>query len=53
MAQVNPRRKLYARLDANGRVVPGQIVARLKKPRIGRWIEITSQVCCTTTTEEL
>lgn len=50
MAKPNPRRKLYARIDASGRVIPGQIVARLKKPKIGRWIEITTSVCCDTTT---
>ncbi len=50
MAQVNPRKKAYIRIDASGRIVPGSVVLRTRKPRIGRWIEITADVCCSTTT---
>lgn len=50
MAQINIRKKAFIRIDASGRVIPGQVVVRNQKPRIGRWIEITSSVCCTSTT---
>jgi len=50
MAQKNPRMKAFVRIDASGRIIPGQVVLRLRKPRIGRWIQITSDVCCETTT---
>jgi len=50
MAQKNPRKRAFIRIDASGRIIPSQVVLRLRKPRIGRWIEITADVCCTTTT---
>lgn len=50
MAQKNPRKKAFIRIDSSGRIVPGSTVLRLSKPKIGRWVEITSDVCCTTTT---
>lgn len=49
MAQ-STRKNAYIRIDASGRVIPGSVVVRLQKPKIGRWIEITSTVCCTSTT---
>lgn len=50
MAQRNPRKKAFIRIDASGRIVPGSVVLRNQKPRIGRWVEIAADVCCTTTT---
>lgn len=50
MAQRNPRKKAFIRIDASGRIVPGQVVLRNTKPKIGRWLQIESSVCCTTTT---
>jgi hypothetical protein len=50
MAQKNPRKKAFIRIDASGRVIPGSVVLRVSKPKIGRWVQITSDVCCETTT---
>ncbi len=40
--------KIYVRLDAKGNIIPGTAVRRKKKPKIGRWKEIsaTLNVCC-------
>lgn len=43
-------KKAYARIDFKGKIIPGSTVLRSQKPKIGRWIEITADVCCTTTT---
>lgn len=50
MAEVNKKLKAFVRLDANQRVIPSTLVMRKKKPSIGRWLEITADTCCTTTT---
>lgn len=45
--------KAYERYDYNGRVVPGSLVLRYKKPKNGKWKELTGYECCndiTTTT---
>lgn len=46
--------KAYVRYDGSGRVVAGSLVFRKKKPKNGRWSEISSNLCCnasgTTTT---
>ena len=38
--------KAYVRYDGNGRVVAGSLVFRKKKPKNGRWQEISSNLCC-------
>jgi hypothetical protein len=38
--------KAYVRYDGSGRVVAGSLVFRKKKPRNGRWVEITKNQCC-------
>lgn len=38
--------KAYVRYDGNGRVVAGSLVFRKKKPKNGRWVEISSNLCC-------
>lgn len=50
MAQIGIRKKAFVRLDGSGRVIPGSLVLRVKKPSIGRWLEIEPNVCCITTT---
>lgn len=45
--------KAYVRFDGSGRVVPGSLVLRRKKPKVGKWQEIIGYECCndvTTTT---
>lgn len=50
MANINPRLKAYVRVDASGRVIQGSLILRKQKPKIGRWVEVQSSLCCTTTT---
>ena len=51
MATIDKRLlKSYARLDGSGRVVNSSIVQRQKKPRVGKWIEVTTYQCCNPTT---
>ena len=38
--------KAYVRYDGSGRVVAGSLVFRKKKPKNGRWQEISSNLCC-------
>ena len=39
--------KIYMRVDAKGNVIPGSAVRRKKKPRIGKWVEVSnSNICC-------
>jgi hypothetical protein len=38
--------KAYVRYDGSGRVVAGSLVFRKKKPKNGRWVEITKNECC-------
>lgn len=45
--------RAFVRFDGSGRVIPGSLVLRRKKPKVGRWQEITTYECCndvTTTT---
>jgi hypothetical protein len=39
--------KAFVRYDGSGRVVSGSLVFRKKKPKNGRWVEITKNECCT------
>lgn len=38
--------KAFVRYDGSGRVVSGSLVFRKKKPKNGRWGEITKNLCC-------
>ena len=42
--------KAYVRFDGSGRVVPGSLVLRRKKPKVGKWMEIQNYECCNTIT---
>ena len=42
--------KAYARFDGTGRIVPGSLVLRRAKPKVGRWKEVEAYECCTTPT---
>jgi hypothetical protein len=41
--------KAFVRYDGSGRVVSGSLVFRKKKPKNGRWVEITKNECCSET----
>lgn len=38
--------KAYERYDYDGRVVPGSLVLRDRKPKNGKWKEVTAYECC-------
>ena len=42
--------KAYARFDGTGRIVPGSLVLRRNKPKVGTWTEIPAYECCNPTT---
>ena len=42
--------KAYVRFDGSGRVVPGSLVLRRNKPKVGKWQEIIGYECCNPTT---
>jgi hypothetical protein len=39
--------KAYARFDGSGRIVPGSLVLRRSKPKVGKWVEVNGYECCT------
>lgn len=43
---LNKKLKAYVRYDGSGRVIPGSMVLRQNKPKIGKWKEITTYECC-------
>ena len=46
----NKKLKAYVRLDGQNRVVSSSLIYRLNKPKVGNWMEIVSDVCCTPST---
>ncbi len=38
--------KGYVRFDGSGRVVAGSLILRRRKPKVGRWQEVTTYECC-------
>lgn len=38
--------KAYARFDGTGRIVPGSLVLRRSKPKVGKWHEVETYECC-------
>ena len=50
MATIDKNLKCFVRLDGNLRVVSGSAIYRRKMPKVGKWVEINSNICCTTTT---
>jgi hypothetical protein len=43
--------KAYARFDGTGRIVPGSLVLRRTKPKVGTWTEVQAYECCVPSTE--
>lgn len=51
MRKRNPRLRAFARVTANGDIVPSSIILRRNPPKSGgRWIELDANQCCITTT---
>jgi hypothetical protein len=44
--------KAFVRIDRTGRVVPGTLLLRYKKPGVGNWMEIDATECCSTPSSE-
>ena len=42
--------KAYVRFDGTGRIIPGSLVLRRNKPKVGNWKEIQGYECCNPTT---
>lgn len=38
--------KAYARFDGTGRIVPGSLILRRNKPKVGKWTEVITYECC-------
>jgi hypothetical protein len=50
MANSRKDLKAYVRFDGSGRVVPGSLILRRNKPKVGKWVEIPAYECCNPTT---
>jgi hypothetical protein len=44
----NKKLKAFARIDGSGRVVPGTLLLRERKPKVGKWKEVDAYECCNT-----
>ena len=42
--------KGYVRFDGQGRIIPGSLILRKKKPAIGTWKEVPAYECCNSVT---
>jgi hypothetical protein len=42
--------KGYVRFDGQGRIIPGSLILRKKKPAIGTWKEVPAYECCNSIT---
>lgn len=51
MATIDKRPlKAFVRFDGTGRIVPSSLILRRKKPKVGKWVEISAYECCNPTT---
>ena len=47
MANIDKRPlNAYVRFDGSGRIVPGSLVLRRTKPKVGNWKEVQAYECC-------
>jgi hypothetical protein len=46
MGSIDKNLKAYVRYDGSGRVVPGSLILRKQKPKVGKWTEIQGYECC-------
>jgi len=46
MASNKRELKAYARFDGSGRIVPGSTILRKKMPKVGKWKEVQTYLCC-------
>ena len=50
MGSINRNLKAYVRYDGSGRVVPGSLVLRKNKPKVGNFQEVQGYQCCNSVT---
>ena len=46
MATNNRPLKAYVRFDGTGRIIPGSLILRKNKPKVGKWKETQAYECC-------
>ena len=46
----NNNLKAWVRYDGQNKIVPSSLILQAKKPKVGTWVEIPTDLCCTTTT---
>lgn len=44
--QLDKKLKAFVRYDGSERVVPGSLILRKNKPKVGTWKEVSSNYCC-------
>lgn len=50
MARRKSFTRAFIKLTREGIVIPGSVVVRAEKPKLGNWREITNDYCCPPTT---
>lgn len=38
--------KAFIQFDGSGRIIPGSVVLRRSKPKVGNWMQIQAYQCC-------
>jgi len=38
--------RAYVRYDGRGRIIPGSLILRRSKPKVGNWKEVSAHLCC-------
>ncbi len=46
MATNQKNLRAYVQYDGSGRVIPGSLVLRKNKPKVGTWVEMRAYQCC-------
>lgn len=46
---MNKNLKAFVRMDGSGRSVPSSLILRQNKPKLGKWLEVETYKCCSST----
>lgn len=46
----NNKLKAFVRIDGTGRVIPSSLILQRFKPKVGKWKEVNSTLCCNSST---
>lgn len=44
--QLDKKLKAFVRYDGSERIVPGSLILRKNKPKVGNWKQVSSNYCC-------